>query len=144
MGRKVATSPEKIHLDGQNFCIILALHMIFRSIVEGCLIAGGTSSREGRQACLFTAVHPMNSPMLTPRFTENEPRMIPNALSWLDLRFAHGKGLFFHSKSNAILLYGTMPTESLVKVVQRKNMTHKARFFTQRRIKFEKKFVISA
>ena len=47
-----------------------------RSIVEVCLIAGGISSQKERQAYFPTAVDPMNIPMLTPRFTENEPRRI--------------------------------------------------------------------
>ena len=45
----------------------------YRSIVEGGLFVGGISSQTERQACFFAAVDPMNVPMLTPRFEENEP-----------------------------------------------------------------------
>ena len=48
-----------------------------RSVVEGCLIAGGISSQKGKQACFFTLTHPMNIPMLTPHCEENESLMIP-------------------------------------------------------------------
>ena len=44
-----------------------------RSTVEG----EESAVKEERQACFFTAVDPMNFPMLTPLGEENEPRMIP-------------------------------------------------------------------
>ena len=43
--------------------------------------------QKGRQACFFTAVDPMNIPMLTPRFEENEPRMIPYRTKWRSVEY---------------------------------------------------------
>ena len=77
------------------FCVILDLHVI-----------GGISSEKERQACFFMAVDAMKIPMLTPRFTENDPRMIPdkmkwisvqNTVYWFDLKIAQDKGLEFLS-----------------------------------------------
>ena len=94
-------------------------------------MAGRNSSRKGRQVCVLTTVDPMNIPMLTPRFEENEPRMIPPRMkwrtvcriqkNWFDLRIAQDKGSEFdQSQSDAILLKNIMPAESMVKVVTRK------------------------
>ena len=84
-------------------------------IVEGGLIAGGSISQKRGQACFFTTADLMNVLMLTPRFEENEPRMIPyrmkwrsaqNRKYWFDLRIVEDKRLaFYQSKSNAILSY---------------------------------------
>ena len=47
---------------------------------------GGLSSQKVRKACFFTAMDPMNAPMLTPRFIENEPRLIPHRMKWKTVR----------------------------------------------------------
>ena len=90
--------------------------------MEGGLIGGGSSNPKGKQACILTVVDPMNILMLTPRFTENEPRMTPYRMRWrsvqstenkYDLNIGQTKELEFdQSKRNA------MP-QSLVNVVKR-------------------------
>ena len=92
-------------------------------------IARGISSEKGRHACFFTAVDPMNVPMLTPRFEEDEPRMIPSTMKWrsiqnttywFDRRIAHDKGLaFYQSNNNATSVKNTTTAESLMKMVKR-------------------------
>ena len=76
----------------------------YRSISEGCLVVGGIGVRQERQTCFFTAVYPINIPLVTPLFTGNEPRMIPYRLKWrrmhdpmygFDLNPARDKGVVF-------------------------------------------------
>ena len=85
--------------------------------------------------------------MITPRYETNEPRTIPHKLNaqysmrrkrnennssqfemgtahtaanWFDLRFAENTGLeFWQAINNAIVLCGSMPADSMVKVVKR-------------------------
>ena len=48
----------------------------YRSVVEGGLVAGGTSDRRGRQACFFSGMNPMEEPLpCVIEFLTNEPRM---------------------------------------------------------------------
>ena len=71
----------------------------------------------------------MNITILTPRFTEDEPRLIPyktkwgsvqNTVFWFDLKIAQDKDLnLIHQRAHTILLHNTMPAESLVIVVKR-------------------------
>ena len=62
-----------------TFLCIFGSAYDYRSIVEGCLIAEESAvKREDKR----TAVDALNIMMLTPRFTENEPRMIPYRMKW--------------------------------------------------------------
>ena len=71
----------------------------------------------------------MNVPMLTPRFEEDEPRMIPSTMKWrsiqnttywFDRRIAHDKRLaFYQSNNNATSAKNKMPAKSLMKMVKR-------------------------
>ena len=58
-------------------------------ILDLCMIADlswmEVSSQE-ESACFFTAVDPMNIPMLTLRCIVNEPRMIPHTMKWRTVR----------------------------------------------------------
>ena len=70
-------------------------YRIFRNnywpIVEGGLIAGGTSDRRGRQACIFSAMNPLEEPLRD--FIElrtDEPQMVHYEL---DMQIAQHRGL---------------------------------------------------
>ena len=68
--------------------------------------------------------------MLALQYKEDEPRNIHylfkwrpahHAVYWFDLRLAQNRGLeLWQTINNAIILYGSIPTHFLVKVVRRK------------------------
>ena len=63
-------------MDGQTFCVILDHRMITDPFWKKVSPQEELTAKKGIQACFLTAVDPMNIPMLTPRFIENEPRTI--------------------------------------------------------------------
>ena len=77
-----------VHRIDPKFCTVLEILYVwkvyiyhtrpsnnFRSIVEGGLIAGGTTHRRGRQACFFSAADPLESLPDFQEFAKNETRM---------------------------------------------------------------------
>ena len=88
------------------------------------------SNEEDEKTCFFTAIDPMVATMLALQHKEDEPRNIHylfqwrpahHAVCWFDLRLAQNRGLeFWQTINSAIILYGSIPTHFLVKVVRRK------------------------
>ena len=80
--------------------------------------------------CLTSVQVQKNKSILTPRVEEGRPRMIPYRLQWgrahnaidrFDSKLAQNKGCEFRqTNSNAVVLFASMPTDCLVKVVRRK------------------------
>ena len=142
---------KKFHMDGQTVQYHIGPSHDYRSIVEEVPSQEESAVKKGGQACFFTAVDTMNIPMLTPRFIENDPRMIPytmtvqNTVELFDVKIAQNKSFGFdQSKSTARALYNTMPAESLVKVVKRNKDDSQARSFIKRRTRCEVKSVVFA
>ena len=111
------------------------------SITNSGLIPGGQKSSRERQTVLFTAVNPMDKEHKDPyKFDLTKSRLAwykqktwknyktrcigsiyilhQNTVFWVDIKLAQKKGLkFYQTRSNAILLYNTLPACCIPKVV---------------------------
>ena len=102
----------------------ISLHSITNS---GLIPRGQISSRE-RQTVFFTAVNPMNKNHRDPQELDlTKPRLAScklkwkrhqNTVYWVDIKLARKKGLkFYQTRSNATILYDTLPAYCISKVV---------------------------
>ena len=99
------------------------------SIKNSGLIAGGENSSKERQTVCFTAVNPMDKEHKDPyKLDLTQPRLAwykqktwkrhQDTVYWVDIQLAQRKGLKFHqTRSNAIILYDTLPAYCILKVV---------------------------
>ena len=99
-----------------------------RSIVNHGLIPGGVSLRTFRQAVFFTIVNPMeNQDGLGNLFDLSQARIAPykntwkpfqNTVCWCNLKLAQQRELqFYQTRSNAGILYDTLPAEFIEKAI---------------------------
>ena len=90
------------------------------SITNSGLIAGGQNSRRDRHTVFFTAVNPMHKNHQDPTELDLTKPRLPSykqqwkvhqdTVYWVDIQLAQRKGLkFYHTRSNAVILYGTLP-----------------------------------
>ena len=102
------------------------------SITKSGLIAGGPKSSRERQTVFFKAVNPMNKNHKDPQELDlTKPRLASykqkwkrhqGAVYWVDIQLAQRKGLkFYQTRSNAIILYDTLPAYCISKVVVMKS-----------------------
>ena len=98
------------------------------SITNSGLIAGGQKSSRERQTVFFAAVNPMNKDHRDPKELDlTKPclasykqkwKVHQDTVYWVDIQFAQQKGLkFYQTRSNAIILYDTLPAHCISKVV---------------------------
>ena len=101
------------------------------SIITSRLIGGGKNSSRDRQTVFFTAVNPLATccqeqkevDLTKPRFAayKQEWRVHQNSVYWVDIKLAQRKGLtFYHSRSNANILYDTLPPICIERLVSTK------------------------
>ena len=107
-----------------------------RSKVNHGLIPGGVSLKTGRQAVLFTIVSPMdNQDGLRETLCDlSQARIAPytntwkhfqNTICWCNLKPAQQRGLQFHqTRSNAVILYDTLPAEFIERAICMKTKDH--------------------
>ena len=98
------------------------------SITNSRLIAGGQISSRERQTVFFTAVNPMNKDHRDPQELDlTKPRLASykqkwkrhqDTVYWIDIQLAQNKGFkFYQTRSNAIILYDTLPACCILKVI---------------------------
>ena len=99
------------------------------SITNSGFIPGGQNLGKERQTVFFTAVNPMNKEHKDPYEIDlNAPRLAwykqkkwkrhQDTLYWVDIQLAQQKGCkFYRTRSNAIILHGTLPAYCIPKVV---------------------------
>ena len=102
------------------------------SIMNSGLIPGGQNLSK-RQTVFFTSVDPLNKEHKDPETVDLKvPRLAQymqttwkkhqNTVYWVDIKFAQKKGLkFCHTRSNAIILYDTLPTYCIPKAIMMKS-----------------------
>ena len=100
------------------------------SITNSGLIPGGQNLGKERQRIFFTSVDRMNKEHKDPdEINLNAPRLAwykqkkwkrhQDTVSWVDIQLAQRKGLkFYQTRSNAIILYDTLPAFCIPKVVR--------------------------
>ena len=99
-----------------------------RSIVNHGLVPGGVSLKTGRQAVFFTVVNPMDNqdgfgePNATCHKQESRHtkylETLSNTVFWCILKLAQQRGLqFYQTRSNAVILYDTLPAEFIEKAI---------------------------
>ena len=98
------------------------------SIAVAGLVAGGTERKEGRQTIFFTPLDPVNSDTNEAKLITdfNKARKVhyqihwrpeQDAVYWVLSRSAQNAGLeFWHTGSNAIVTYQSVPKECVVKI----------------------------
>ena len=100
------------------------------SITNSGLIPGGHNSSKDRQTVFFTAVNPMNHKdpqerdLTKPRLAlyKQKRKRHQDTVYWVDIQLAQRKGLkFYQTRSNAIILYDTLPAYCISKVVVMKS-----------------------
>ena len=107
--------------------IILDVAVSLHSTNSG-LIAGGQNSSRERQTVIFTAVKPMHKNHRDPQELDlTKPRLASykrkwkrhqDTVYWVDMQLAQRKGLkFYQSRSNAIILYDTLPASCISKAI---------------------------
>ena len=95
-------------------------------------MAGGQNSSRDRQTVFFTVVNPMhknhNDPqeldLTKPRLAsyKQEWKMHQGTVYWVDIQLAQRKGLkFYQTRSNAIILYDTLPAYCISKAIVMKS-----------------------
>ena len=100
------------------------------SIIQSGLIPGEKDIKKGRRAVFFTAVNPTFIDHYRERdYDVTKPKIAvyklnwkthQNTVYWCNWRVAHSKGLqFYLTRSNAIILYNTLPAVCIEKVVIR-------------------------
>ena len=99
------------------------------SITNSGLILGGQNFGRERQTVFFTAVNPMDKEHKDPyKLDLTQPRLAwykqktwkrhHDTVYWVDTKLAQRKGLkFYQTRSNAIILYDTLPAYCIPKVV---------------------------
>ena len=99
------------------------------SIMNSGLIPGGQNLSK-RQTVFFTSVDPMNKEHKDPDAIDLEaPRLAwykqetwkkhQNTVYWVDIKLAQKKGLkFYQTRSNAIILYDTLPAYCIPKAIR--------------------------
>ena len=99
------------------------------SITNSGLIPGGQNSSRERQTVFFTAVNPMDKEHKDPyKLDLTKPRLAwykqktwkrhQDTVYWVDIQLAQRKGFkFYQTRSNAIILYDTLPAYCISKVV---------------------------
>ena len=99
------------------------------SITNSGLTAGRQKSSRERQTVFFTAVNPMDKDHKDPHELDlTKPRLASckqkkwkkhrDTVYWVDIQHAQRKGLkFFQTRCNAIILYDTLSTYCISKVV---------------------------
>ena len=99
-----------------------------QSITNSGLLAGGQNSSRERQTVFFTAVNPMHkNHQYTKELHLTEPRLASykhkwkrhqDMVHWVGIQLAQRKGLkFYQTRSNALILYDTLPANCISKVV---------------------------
>ena len=102
------------------------------SITNSGLIPGGQNSSRDRQTVFFTAENPMHKNHQDPiELDLTKPRLASykqkwkvhqDTVYWVDFQLAQRKGLKFHqTRSNAVILYDTLPDCCISKVVVMKS-----------------------
>ena len=102
------------------------------SITNSGLMAGGQNSSRERQTVFFTAVNTMHKNHIDPQELElTNPRLASykqqwkrnqDTVYWVDLQLAQRKGLKFdQTRSNAIILYDTLPAYCISKAIVMKS-----------------------
>ena len=104
---------------------------ILHSIINSGLILGGQNSSK-RQTVFFLLVDPINKSHKDPddidlnvprhaQYLHNAWKRHQDAVYWVDINLAIQKGLtFYQTRSNAIILQGTLPAYCIPKVVRLK------------------------
>ena len=99
------------------------------SITNSGFIPGGQILGKERQTVFSTSVDPMNKEHKDPDEIDlNAPRLAwykqkvwkkhQNTMYWVDIKLAQKKGLkFYQSRSNAIILYDTLPSYCITKAI---------------------------
>ena len=102
------------------------------SIIQSGLVPGGKDVKKGRHAVFFTAVNTMfidhyrekDYEVTKPRIAvyKHKWKIHQNTVYWCHLTVGQSKGLqFYHTRSNAIILYNTLSAMCIEKVVVRKS-----------------------
>ena len=102
------------------------------SITNSGLIAGGQNSSRDRQTAFFTVVNPMHKHHKDPQELDlTKPRLASykqkwklhqDMVYWVDIQLAQRKGLkFYQTRSNAIILYDTLPAYYISKAIVMKS-----------------------
>ena len=102
------------------------------SITNSGLIAGGQNSSRERQTVFFTALNPMHKNHKDPQELDlTNSRLAPykqkwkrhhDTVYWVDIQLAQRKGLkFYQTRSNAIILYDTLPAYCISKAIVMKS-----------------------
>ena len=87
------------------------------SIINNGLIPGGQDSSR-RQTVFFLPIDPRDEPRQT-RYVHSAWKKHQDAVFWVDIDLAIGEGLtFYQTRSNAIILQGTIPAYCIPKVVR--------------------------
>ena len=111
----------QVHLS----CLMLHQHALYFCFT---IDSGGQKSSRERQTVFFTAVNPVEVHLHEQKeFDLTKPRLAANkqkwkvhqdAVYWVDIRLVQRKGLkFFQTRSNAIVLYDTLPSICIERVV---------------------------
>ena len=99
------------------------------SIKNSGLIVGAQNCSKDRQTVFFTAVNPMHKKHQDPKeldlakprlasYKQKKWKVYQDTVYWVDTQLAQRKGLKFHqTKSNAIILFDTLPAHCISKVV---------------------------
>ena len=102
------------------------------SITNSGLIVGGQNYGLERQTVFFTAVNPINKNHQDPKELDlTKPRLASykqkwkvhqDTVYWVDIQLAQRKGLkFYQTRSNAVILYGTLPAYCFSKAIVMKS-----------------------
>ena len=99
------------------------------SIINSGLVPGGQNLSK-RQTVFFLLVNPMNKEHKDPETVDLKPPRLAqylqtawkkhqNTVYWVDIRLAQKKGLkFYQTRSNAIILYNTLPAYCIPKAIK--------------------------
>ena len=99
------------------------------SMTNSGLILGGQNLSRERQTVFFTAVNPIDKEYKDPyKLDLTQPRLAwykqktwkkhQDTVYWVDIQLAQRKGLkFYQTRSNAVILYDTLPAYCFPKVV---------------------------
>ena len=101
------------------------------SITNPGVIAGGQNSSRDRQTVFFTAVNPMHKNHQHPKelsltkpclYLTRKWKVHQDTVHWVDIQLAQRKGLkFYQTRSNAVILFDTLPAYCISKVVVMKS-----------------------
>ena len=118
--------------------------IILHSIINSGLIPGGQNLSK-RQTVFFLPVNPMDKEHKDPETIDLKAwkKKHQNTVYWVDIRLAQKKGLkFYQTRSNAIILYNTLPAYCIPKAIQMgtgeiiyekvfESLDHQQRFLTK-------------